>query len=120
MPQKKKVIKKVTPKKKEAPKPIRKQGEGPLQYYKRWKKWSDNRPGMDRKPVKPATKPSKKEKPKKKLTEREKRIAERKAAEALLDVGRGWGKKPKPKKPPKKKPPKKKTEKKKKNTKKKK
>ena len=100
MTTKKKVIKKVTPKKKEAPKPIRKQGEGPLQYYKRWKKWSDNRPGMDRKPVKSATKTKKGAKPKKKLTERERRIKQRKEAEALLGIKRGVKKK---KTPPKKK-----------------
>lgn len=93
MPKKKKVVKKVPPKKKEAPKPIRKPKEGPLEYYARYKKWMDSR---DTKwvPKKVAPKkPSKKAKPKKKLTERQRRIKVRKEAEKLLGIKRGIKKK---------------------------
>lgn len=95
MTKKKKVIKKVIPKKKEAPKPVRRKGEGPLEWYKRLKPWMDSR---DTKyvPKKPAPKkPSGKVKPKKKLTERQRRIKARKDAEKLLDIKRGIKKKKK-------------------------
>lgn len=98
MTKKKKVIKKVVPKKKEAPKPVRKQGEGPLQYYKRYKKWMDTRDTKYVPKKSTSKKPSKKVKPKKKLTERERRIKARKDAEALLGVKRGVKKKKPPKK----------------------
>lgn len=98
MTKKKKIVKKAPPKKKEAPKPVRKKGEGPLAYYARYKKWMDSR---DTKYVPKKVAPKKpvgKVKPKKKLTERERRIKARKDAEALLGVKRGVKKKPKKKK----------------------
>ena len=93
MPKKKKAVKKAPPKKKEAPKPARKKGEGPLEYYARYKKWTDSR---DTKyvPKKVAPKKvSKKVKPKKKLTTWQKRVKARKEAEKVVGLKRGVKKK---------------------------
>lgn len=95
MTKKKKIVKKAPPKKKEAPKPVRKPKEGPLEYYKRYKKWMDSR---DTKYVPKKVAPKKpigKVKPKKKLTERQKRIKVRKEAEKQLGLKRGIKKKKK-------------------------
>lgn len=93
MPKKKKIVKKASPKPKELPKPIRRKGEGPLEWYKRYKKWTDSRDTkyVPKKVVKPVSKPKKG----KKLTEKQKRIEERKKAEKLLGMKRGVAKKPK-------------------------
>jgi len=89
---KKKIVKKAS-KKKELPKPVRKKGEGPLEYYKRYQKWQKSRPPI---PSKPVVKPKKgKLKPKKKLSERQKRIKARKEAEKKLGIKRGIKKKKK-------------------------
>jgi hypothetical protein len=95
---KKKLVKKAPPKKKEAPKPVRREGEGPLKWFARYKKWMDTR---DTKyvPKKVAPKkPKPSAKPKKKLTERQRRIKQRKEAETLLGIKRGIKKKSRKKK----------------------
>ena len=95
MTKKKKIVKKAPPKKKEAPKPVRKPKEGPLEYYARYKKWMDTR-NTKYVPKKPTPKkPTGKVRPKKKLTERERRIKNRKETEKLLGIKRGVKKKKK-------------------------
>jgi hypothetical protein len=87
-------------------KPIRRAGEGPLKWYKRYKRWMDATERHRKWKERPkSTKPTKKGKvkPKKKLTERQRKINARKEAEGYFGIERGPRKKPPKKKPPKKK-----------------